>query len=393
MINFLNPSIKKNFDIILYLIFFVFFYRIFFYTLDWIIAFKAALIDQADKIFWDFEVYYCAIQNLILDNDPYKSVYTCSPSHKDFYFAYPPLTLNFFKPFSYLNFINAKLAWGFLSISTFFYSFLCLKRILKTRFSLILYFLIIIFSLDKTVIYSFFTGNVSFILFNLLIIGFYQFINKREFLFYFIVVFISLFKIYFLIYLFFPILLREKNSFFYVSSSIFFIFSIYFFDWIYEKDYFLSYIYSFQTTLGGTEHGLSGIGILNLFQKTLDKFSYSDIRISLVAYLFFVGIILYSFFIFTKKLIFNKERIIFSSIVLFLLSILLPRLVIYETILIVPLILYLVENLEKFYTKKNANIIFLFFFGFFLLNGDSSLIFLFLILTFLIIFLPAWRNW
>ena len=78
---------------------------------------------------------------------------------------------------------------------------------------------------------------------------------------------------------------------------------------------------------------------------------------------------------------------------LFLLSILLPRLVIYETILIVPLILYLVENLEKFYTKKNANIIFLFFFGFFLLNGDSSLIFLFLILTFLIIFLPAWRNW
>ena len=48
---------------------------------------------------------------------------------------------------------------------------------------------------------------------------------------------------------------------------------------------------------------------------------------------------------------------------------------------------------KKFYTKKNANIIFLFFFGFFLLNGDSSLIFLFLILTFLIIFLPAWRNW
>ena len=65
MINFLNFSIKKIFEIILYLIFFVFFYRIFFYTLDWIIAFKAALIDQADKIFWDFEVYYCAIKNLI----------------------------------------------------------------------------------------------------------------------------------------------------------------------------------------------------------------------------------------------------------------------------------------------------------------------------------------
>ena len=198
MINYLNFSKEKFFQIILYIIFLIFFFKIFFYTFDWIIAFKAALIDKADKIFWDFEVYYCAIQNLILDNDPYKSVYTCSPSHKDFYFPYPPLTLNFFKPFSYLNFFNAKLAWGFLSISIFFYSFLCLNRILKTRFSLILYFLIIIFSLDKTVIYSFFTGNVSFILFNLLIIGFYQFINKREFLFYFIVVFISLFKIYFL---------------------------------------------------------------------------------------------------------------------------------------------------------------------------------------------------
>ena len=114
MINYLNFSKEKFFQIILYIIFLIFFFKIFFYTFDWIIAFKAALIDKADKIFWDFEVYYCAIQNLILDNDPYKSVYTCSPSHKDFYFPYPPLTLNFFKPFSYLNFINAKLAWGFL---------------------------------------------------------------------------------------------------------------------------------------------------------------------------------------------------------------------------------------------------------------------------------------
>ena len=121
-----------------------------------------------------------------------------------------------------------------------------------------------------------------------------------------------------------------------------------------------------------------------MFQKTLENFSYSKysniiISISFFCWNYFVSL----FFIFTKKLNFNKERIIFSTIILLLLSILLPRLVIYEMILIVPLILYLIENLEKLYTKKNANIIFLFFFGFFLLNGDSSLIFLFLILTFL----------
>ena len=168
MINYLNFSKEKFFQIILYIIFFIFFFKIFFYTFDWIIAFKSALIDKADKIFWDFEVGYCAIKNLILDNDPYKSIYTCSPSHKDFYFPYPPLTLSFFKPFSYLNFFNAKLAWGFLSISVFIYSFLCLNKILKTRFSLFLYFLIIIFSLDKTLIYSFITGNISFVLLNLL---------------------------------------------------------------------------------------------------------------------------------------------------------------------------------------------------------------------------------
>ena len=393
MINYLNFSKEKFFQIILYIIFLIFFFKIFFYTFDWIIAFKAALIDKADKIFWDFEVGYCAIKNLILDNDPYKSIYTCSPSHKDFYFPYPPLTLSFFKPFSYLNFFNAKLAWGFLSISVFIYSFLCLNKILKTRFSLFLYFLIIIFSLDKTLIYSFITGNISFVLLNLLIIGFCQFINKRESLFYLIVIFISLFKIYFLIYLFFPILLRQKNSLFYVGASIIFILLIYFFDFIYEKDYFLSYISSFQTTLSGTEHGSSGIGLLNFFYKILENFSYLNIEILLFVYISFVSIILSLFFIFTKRLNFKKERILFSTIILLMLSILMPRLVIYEMILIVPLTLYLIENLEKLYTNKSSNIIFLFFFGFFLLNGDSSLIFLFLILTFLFTFLPAWRNW
>ena len=110
-------------------------------------------------------------------------------------------------------------------------------------------------------------------------------------------------------------------------------------------------------------------------------------------YLCFTTIALYIFFRIISKIDFNKEKTLFSALILLFLSILLPRLVIYEMILIVPLMLYLIENLEKFYTKKYAKLIFLVFFSFFLINGDSSLTFLLVILTFFITFLPAWRNW
>ena len=394
MIKFLDTPKKSIFEILTYVIFLVFFYRVALYSFDWIIAFKAALIDKADKIFWDFEVIYCAVKNLLLIQEPYKSIYTCSPSHKDFFYPYMPLTLQVFKPLLYLNFFNAKLLWGFLNILIFFYSFLCLKKILKSKYSLILYFLIIIFALDKTVIYSFISGNVSFILFSLFIIAYYHLLtNNRQLFFYFAVIFISLFNIYFLIYLFLPLFLKKKNSLFYISVSIFITLGIYYLDWIYEKDFFISYIKSFQTTLGGTAHGSSGIGFLNLFQKFSEYFSYNNFQTPIFLYLSFTTITLYIFFRIISKIDFNKEKTLFSALILLFLSILLPRLVVYEMILIVPLMLYLIENLEKFYTKKYTKVIFLVFFSFFLINGDSSLTFLLVILTFFITFLPAWRNW
>ena len=155
----------------------------------------------------------------------------------------------------------------------------------------------------------------------------------------------------------------------------------------------MSYIKSFQTTLGGTGHGSSGIGLLNLFQRFLEYFFYNNFQILILLYLCFTVIILSIFFRIISKLNFNKEKIISSALILLFLSILLPRLVVYEMILIVPLMLYLIENLEKFYTKKYVKFIFLVFFSFFLINGDSSLTFLLVILTFFITFLPAWRNW
>ena len=131
----------------------------------------------------------------------------------------------------------------------------------------------------------------------------------------------------------------------------------------------------------------------NLFQKFSEYFSYNNFQTPIFLYLSFTTITLYIFFRIISKIDFNKEKTLFSALILLFLSILLPRLVVYEMILIVPLMLYLIENLEKFYTKKYTKVIFLVFFSFFLINGDSSLTFLLVILTFFITFLPAWRNW
>ena len=92
MINYLNFSKEKFFQIILYIIFNIFFFKIFFYTFDWIIAFKSALIDKADKIFWDFEVYKCAANKLINDQNPYTLLTECMPSKKPFIHNYPILS-------------------------------------------------------------------------------------------------------------------------------------------------------------------------------------------------------------------------------------------------------------------------------------------------------------
>jgi hypothetical protein len=174
---------KKNFlsEYFIFLLLILFFFKSFDYIFYWFNAFKEAINGNADHIFWDFEVYICAAQYFIEDKNPYDLTTECSPSNKPFIYNYPPLTIFFFLPFTLLNFFYAKIIWAGLLIFSFFYFLKQQKKLYQIRINYFLYFYIVLFALDKAVIYSFFTGNMSFVLQILLACSFYfLYINKKK---------------------------------------------------------------------------------------------------------------------------------------------------------------------------------------------------------------------
>ena len=72
----LDFFLNKNISLILYFFFFIiiflFFLKSFNYSFFWFKYFKASLNGLInEKIFWDFEVYKCAANKLINDQNPY----------------------------------------------------------------------------------------------------------------------------------------------------------------------------------------------------------------------------------------------------------------------------------------------------------------------------------
>ena len=207
--NILDKKKLISFEYLFFLILIFFVFRSFEYLVYWYEAYQKAFYGNADHIFWDFEVYKCAADFFINNENPYKLTTDCSPSNKPFIFNYPPFTILIFLPFTLFGFTIAKTIWGLLLILLFINFLNLQKKLFNIKINYFIYSLIVIFSLDKTLIYSFFTGNMSFVLQILLACSFYFLsINKTK-TFFFIISFISIFKFYFLIFLLCPILLSK----------------------------------------------------------------------------------------------------------------------------------------------------------------------------------------
>ena len=180
----LSFHLYKKTNLILYSFFLIiillFFLKSLNYSIYWVKYFTASfnkIID--DQIFWDFEVYKCAISKLILSQNPYTLITECSPSKKAFIHNYPLLSTFIFLPFVTINFFWSKFIWGIILLFSFISYLIYQKKLYLTNIHYVPYALIILFCLDKTFIYSFFTGNISFLLQILLSCSFYFLYKKK----------------------------------------------------------------------------------------------------------------------------------------------------------------------------------------------------------------------
>ena len=155
--------------------------------------------------FWDFHIIYCQSKTFLLGNIPYGF-----DVHGDCLDPKITLTANLsvstLELLKYIGLINIKTAnflWVFLEIISLFLVFIIFGKIFKfdqNWRNIFLFF----FSFGSVVFFSFFSGNLSVILYGFLAIGIY-FLEKRLFNYYYItILFVSLFKFYYLTFLLLP---------------------------------------------------------------------------------------------------------------------------------------------------------------------------------------------
>jgi len=401
----LDFFLNKNISLILYFFFFIiiflFFLKSFNYSFFWFKYFKASLNGLInEKIFWDFEVYKCAANKLINDQNPYTLLTECMPSKKPFIHNYPILSTFLFIPFTLINFFWSKVVWGLFLLIFFIFYIIYQRKLFSSNIHYLFYSFIILFCLDKAVVYSFITGNISFILQILLACSFYFLYKKKINTFFVIIFLISCFKFYFLIFAVCPILLwklKYKKEVLLTSAALFI---FYLANYLYDPNLFNNWIQNiYKVSVGKNYYDSFGIGSLKciisinnfLESHNIIKFNNREYFEVLFTFLYLVFIIGLGFCYLNTKNIVNeknfKTRIAFSILIV---AISIPRLEVYELIIFVAPIIFLIENFYDFRNIKKKIIIFLcfLFISIFLLNGDSSITYPFLVIfTFISLFI------
>ena len=266
------------------------------------------------------------------------------------------------------------------------------KKLFNTKIHYLFYSFIVLFCLDKTVIYSLFTGNISFILQILLSCSFYYLYKKKLNLFFITIFLVSCFKFYFLIFALCPFLLwglKYKKQILYTTFSLF---VFYLANYLYDPNLFNHWVSNiYKISVGKNYYDSFGIGsfkyiiFINNFleNRNILELNYREYLEILLSFGYFIIIlVLGSYFLNIKE---KKERGNFRArlaLSILIISISIPRLEVYELIVFIAPIIFLIE---RFYDFRNTNkkiIIFLSFLyiSIFLLNGDSGITYPFLVI-------------
>tara|TARA_Y100000590_G_scaffold214633_1_gene243331 strand:+ start:7462 stop:8652 length:1191 start_codon:yes stop_codon:yes gene_type:complete len=350
--------------------------------------------------FWDFHITYCAAKTFFLGNFPYGLFAhgDCLNPNITLTANYSPIALEMLKYLGSLNIKIANFFWVLFEIISFSIIFYVLKKIFKFNYEWRNFF-IIFFSFGASLFTSFFSGNISVILYGFISLGIYFLFKKKFDYYYLIILFVSLFKFYYLAFLILPFYIigwKSINKIFLCICGFIFIqylsyinnpeITLAFFDVIQGK-YENIYPTRFQT----------GTGLFSIIEKMpwifigINDFneSFFILKINLMIWFFIISLILISVYFClnsTKNRKSNNNFLYSLSFGILAINLVIPRLVVYDVILTVPIIFYLLNqiNFKKFKFNK-LNIKYLLIFSFLILF-DHHFIF-FVSITFLSFFI------
>ncbi len=350
--------------------------------------------------FWDFHIIYCASKTFFLGNFPYGiNVHgDCLNPNIIETATLSPGTLEILKYFGSLNISTANFLWVFLEIISFFIIFFVLKKIFKFDYEW-RNFLLIFVSFGSTIFFSFISGNISVILYGFLALGIF-FLQKKLFNYYYIIVlFVSLFKFYYLIFLLLPFYILGWKSLRNILVSIILFFVIQYFFYIKNPDLTIVFLDVIQGKVEGhfPTRFLTGTGLYSIIEKMpwiflgINNFEKSFFSLETNLFFWFITSSIISLSVFVclngKRIKNSKNHFLFCiSFGILVINLIIPRLVVYDLILTVPILFYLLNqvNFKKFQINEFK---FKFFFIFlFLVFFDHHFPF-FVIITFLTLFI------
>ena len=310
--------------------------------------------------FWDFHIIYCQSKTFFLGNIPYGF-----DVHGDCLDPKITLTANLsvstLELLKYIGLINIKTAnflWVFLEIISLFLVFIIFGKIFKfdqNWRNIFLFF----FSFGSVVFFSFFSGNLSVILYGFLAIGIY-FLEKRLFNYYYItILFVSLFKFYYLTFLLLPFYILGWKSIKKILITFFLFFLIQYFFYIKNPELTITF---FDVIQGKYQEDLptrflTGTGLYSIIEKMpwifLGINNFENSFFSLQTNLFIWFIISSTIFLSilyclnNKKIKNSKNHFLFCiSFGILVISLIIPRLVVYDLILTVPILFYLLNRID-----------------------------------------------
>lgn len=195
-------------------------YRDFFYTVLFLLFVFFAVKDIGPVITdkssqWDFNAYYYAAKAYEQGLMPYDVRIVSAAAHQDFIYpyVYPPVTLNFFRIFTRMDYSQAYYFYFILKCLCLA-GLICLWRNVFLRKTDFIFYIVCIFAFNSAIKRDLFAGNISIFEQCMIWAAFYFYLRRRLLLFCLFIGLAALFKIQIIVFLglilFIPIPVRPR---------------------------------------------------------------------------------------------------------------------------------------------------------------------------------------
>lgn len=221
---------------------------------------------------WDSKAYYLSTKCFDENLNPYNTQDLSIVAERDWLtpFAYPPLTLNFFKIFNTGNIESSAIAYLSFKVCVLFFLILLWQKILNIKCDNVFYFLILL-SFNSAVYIDLRVGNVTLIVQLLLWTGFLFYLRKKYLLFCIFIVLAATFKLIPIFFLALILFTKDKRKYLYLSCSLLaFIFYLFLNHLIYPF-LFSQFIQSVFHTLEARGRGITHPALYSFIPEVLKQ--------------------------------------------------------------------------------------------------------------------------